>query len=59
MKKRILYNPLTDEFTTLGDKFEKIAHNKVNGMYCYKRKGEKKHRRIYAAYAQPKIVTIL
>lgn len=37
MKKRILYNPLTDEFTTLGDKFEKIAHNKVNGMYCYKR----------------------
>lgn len=37
MKKRILYNPLTDEFATLGDKFEKIAHNKVNGMYCYKR----------------------
>lgn len=36
MKKRILYNPLTDEFATLGDKFEKIAHNKVNGMYCYK-----------------------
>lgn len=37
MKKRILYNPLTDEFATLGDKFEKIAHNKVNGIYCYKR----------------------
>lgn len=32
MKKRILYNPLTDEFATLGDKFEKIAHNKVNGF---------------------------
>ena len=37
MKKRILYNPLTDEFTTFGDKFEKIAHNEANGMYCYKR----------------------
>lgn len=46
MKKRILYNPLTDEFTTLGDKFEKIAHNtectvtsapppKVNGLTYY------------------------
>ena len=32
MKKRILYNPLTDEFATLGNKFEKIAHNKVNGF---------------------------
>lgn len=37
MKKRILYNPLTDEFIMFGDKFEKIAHNKANGMYCYKR----------------------
>ena len=37
MEKRILYNPLTDEFTTFGDKFEKIAHNEANGMYCYKR----------------------
>ena len=37
MKKRILYQLLADEFTKLGDKFEKIAHNEVNGMYCYKR----------------------
>ncbi len=41
MKERVLYNPLTDKFTTLGDKFEKIAHNKVNGMYCYKRTADK------------------
>lgn len=37
MKKRILYQLLADEFTKFGDKFEKIAHNEVNGMYCYKR----------------------
>ena len=29
--------PLQDEFTKYGDKFEKIAHNEANGMYCYKR----------------------
>ena len=37
MKKRLFYPPLRDEFTKFGDKFEKIAHNKANGMYCYKR----------------------
>ena len=37
MKKRILYQLLTDEFTKFGDKFEKIAHNETTGMYCYKR----------------------
>lgn len=37
MKKRLLCPPLRDEFTKFGDKFEKIAHNKTNGMYCYKR----------------------
>lgn len=36
-KKRVLYNPLTDEFTKYEDKFVKIAHNEANGMYCYKR----------------------
>lgn len=33
----MLYQLLTDEFTKFGDKFEKIAHNEANGMYCYKR----------------------
>lgn len=28
---------MTDEFTTFGDKFEKIAHNEANGMYYCKR----------------------
>lgn len=37
MKKQLLYPPLRDEFTKFGDKFEKIAHNGANGMYCYKR----------------------
>lgn len=37
MNKRMLYQLLTDEFTKFGDKFEKIAHNEANGMYCYKR----------------------
>lgn len=37
MKKLVLYDPLTDEFTKYGDKFEKVAHNETNGMYCYKR----------------------
>lgn len=37
MKKRMFYPPLRDEFTKFGDRFEKIAHNKINGMYCYKR----------------------
>ncbi len=37
MKKQLLYPPLADEFTKFGDKFEKIAHNETNGMYCYKR----------------------
>lgn len=37
MKKRMFYPPLRDGFTKFGDKFEKIAHNKTNGMYCYKR----------------------
>lgn len=37
MKERILYDPLTDEFTKSGDKFEKIDHNPTTGMYCYKR----------------------
>ena len=36
MKKRILYQLLDDEFTKFCDKFEKIAHNEANGMYCYK-----------------------
>lgn len=34
MNKRMLYQLLTDEFTKFGDKFEKIAHNEANGMYC-------------------------
>jgi len=33
----MFYPPLRDEFTKFGDKFEKIAHNEANGMYCYKR----------------------
>ncbi|GAB0476229.1 hypothetical protein [Alistipes indistinctus] len=37
MKNRTLYDPLTNEFTKYGDKFEKIAHNEASGMYCYKR----------------------
>ena len=37
MKKQMFCPPLRDEFTKFGDKFEKIAHNKANGMYCYKR----------------------
>lgn len=37
MKKRMFYPPLRDEFTKFGDKFEKVAHNEANGMYCYKR----------------------
>lgn len=37
MKKQLLCPPLRDEFTKFGDKFEKIAHNETNGMYCYKR----------------------
>lgn len=37
MKKQLLYPPLRDEFTKFGDKFEKIAHNDANGIYCYKR----------------------
>ena len=28
---------MTDEFAKYGDKFEKIARNEANGMYCYKR----------------------
>ncbi len=36
-KKRVLYNQLANEFTEFLNKFEKIAHNEVNGMYCYKR----------------------
>ena len=37
LKKQMFYPPLRDEFTKFGDKFEKIAHNEANGMYCYKR----------------------
>ena len=37
MKKQLLCPPLRGEFTKFGDRFEKIAHNKINGMYCYKR----------------------
>lgn len=37
MEKRIIYPPLSDRFEKFGDKFEKMAHNPVNGMYCYKR----------------------
>lgn len=37
MKNQILCLPLRDKFTKFGDKFEKIAHNEVNGMYCYRR----------------------
>ena len=37
MKKQMFYPPLRDEFTKYGDRFEKIAHNEANGMYCYKR----------------------
>lgn len=33
----MFYPPLRDEFTKFGDRFEKIAYNKINGMYCYKR----------------------
>lgn len=33
----MFYPPLRDKFTKFGDKFEKIDHNEVNGMYCYKR----------------------
>lgn len=33
----MFYPPLRDEFTKFGDKFEKIAHNDANGIYCYKR----------------------
>ena len=33
----MFYPPLRDEFTKFGDKFEKVAHNEANGMYCYKR----------------------
>lgn len=36
-KKQMFYPPLRDKFTKFGDKFEKIDHNEVNGMYCYKR----------------------
>ena len=35
MEKRIIYPPLSDRFEKFGDKFEKMAHNPVNGMYCY------------------------
>ena len=37
INKRILYQLLDDEFIKFGDKFEKIARNDTNGMYCYKR----------------------
>lgn len=35
--KRILRIELTDNFLKFGDKFEKIDHNPMTGMYCYKR----------------------
>lgn len=34
---RLTYPPIQDTFCKYGDKFEKIAHNEANGMYCYKR----------------------
>lgn len=34
---RLIYPPIQDTFCKYGDKFEKIAHNEANGMYCYKR----------------------
>lgn len=36
-KKRVLYDQLANKFTEFLNKFEKIAHNEVNGTYCYKR----------------------
>ena len=36
-KKRMLYDQLANKFTEFLNKFEKIAHNEVNGTYCYKR----------------------
>lgn len=36
-KKGKFCPPIKDEFIKYGDKFEKIAHNEANGMYCYRR----------------------
>lgn len=36
-KRAIINPPIRDEFTLYGDKFEKVAYNDANGMYCYKR----------------------
>ena len=33
----MLYDQLANKFTEFLNKFEKIAHNEVNGTYCYKR----------------------
>lgn len=51
---RVTYPPLQDEFCKYGDKFEKIAHNEANGMYCYKRtpinrKGEPVYYEVFKA----------
>ena len=53
-KIRVTYPPLQDEFCKYGDKFEKIAHNEANGMYCYKRtpinrKGEPVYYEVFKA----------
>ena len=37
VKNEILCAPIRDTFWKYGDKFEKIAFNEANGMYCYKR----------------------
>lgn len=38
--KKLNYPPLQDTFCKYGDRFEKVAHNEANGMYCYKRTPE-------------------
>lgn len=40
VKNEILCAPIRDTFWKYGDKFEKVAHNEANGMYCYKRTPE-------------------
>lgn len=35
--RKLNYPPLQDTFCKYGDRFEKVAYNEANGMYCYKR----------------------
>lgn len=46
-QKRLIYAPMQDTFCKYGDKFEKIAHNEANGMYCYKRTPLDRNKPIY------------